>query len=199
MGRMNNEVSTDLTQAGEPIVREFELFAKEHERELHLEIEPGTFFVANAGALIASIIDVVDTGVDGFRFLKVDSGMTEVLRPSLYGSQHPIVIVPNTDGPRKTLDYLIAGHCCESGDVLTPAPDNPEGLQVRKLTEAFIGDAVYIGGCGAYCAGMAAKNYNSFPEAPEVILSNSGSTHITRHRQSLEQLLSNEEMPDFLT
>ncbi len=198
VGRMQGEKSTDLQEAGRPIVGEFERFAQEHGRRLHLEIEPGTFFVANAGALIASVMDIVDTGADGYRFLKVDSGMTEVLRPSLYGAQHPIVVVPREGEERSQIDYLIAGHCCESGDVLTPAPDNPEGLQTRRLSEAKIGDPVVIGGSGAYCAGMAAKNYNSFPEASEVILSADGNFHLTRRRQTLDQVLANEQLPAFL-
>ncbi len=198
VGRMLGEHSTDLEKAGQPIVAEFERFAKDHGRKLHLEIEPGTFFVANAGALITSVIDIVDTGEQGYRFLKVDSGMTELLRPSLYGAQHPIVIVPQKEQDRDTANYLIAGHCCESGDILTPSPDNPEGLQPRKLLEAAIGDAMFIGGSGAYCAGMAAKNYNSFPEAPEVILDKNGSFHLARHRQTLDQIVCNEEIPNYL-
>ncbi|MBT7549605.1 MAG: diaminopimelate decarboxylase, partial [Gemmatimonadetes bacterium] len=146
VGRMAGEVSTDLQEAGQPVTGEFERFAQEHGRKLHLEVEPGTFFVANAGALVCSIIDVVDTGVEGNRFIKVDSGMTEVLRPSMYGAQHPIVVVPAEPEARGQGEYLVAGHCCESGDILTPAPDNPEGLATRTLTEAKIGDAVFIGG-----------------------------------------------------
>ena len=119
VGRMEGEQSTDVQEAGKPIVSEFERFAQQHGRQLHLEIEPGTFFVANAGALIASVMDIVDTGVDGYRFLKIDSGMTEVLRPSLYGAQHPIIVVPREDEERSSVEYLIAGHCCESGDVLS--------------------------------------------------------------------------------
>jgi diaminopimelate decarboxylase len=198
VGRMAGEQSTDLREAGRPVIREFERFAQEHQRELHLEIEPGTFLVANAGALIATVTDIVDTGTEGHRFLKIDSGMTEVLRPSMYGAQHPIVIVPTDKTTRSTAEYLIAGHCCESGDVLTPAPDNPEGLQTRLLSAAQIGDAVFIGGSGAYCASMSAKNYNSFPEAPEVILASDGTLHLSRQRQSLEQVLANETLPDYL-
>jgi diaminopimelate decarboxylase len=199
VGRMAGEVSTDLQEAGQPVTGEFERFAQEHGRKLHLEVEPGTFFVANAGALVCSIIDVVDTGAEGNRFIKVDSGMTEVLRPSMYGAQHPIVVVPAEPEARGQGEYLVAGHCCESGDILTPAPDNPEELATRLLTEAKIGDAVFIGGSGAYCAGMAAKNYNSFPEAPEILLDDNGELHLLRQRQTLEQLLANESLPAFLT
>ena len=199
VGRMAGEASTDLREAGQPVAAEFARFAKTHGRKLHLEVEPGTFFVANAGALVCSVIDVVDTGAKGYRFIKVDSGMTEVLRPSMYGAQHPIVVVPAEGQTRGQGEYLISGHCCESGDILTPAPDNPEELATRQLAEPQIGDAVFIGSSGAYCAAMAAKNYNSFPEAPEVLLDADGQLHLVRQRQTLAQILANEELPAFLT
>ena len=97
-------------------------------------------------------------------------GMTEVLRPSLYGSQHPLVSV-GADGelPSTQAEYVVVGHCCESGDLLTPAPDEPETIAERLMGDVSIGDYVVIEGSGAYCAGMSSKNYNSFPEAPEVM------------------------------
>ena len=128
VGRMSTELSTDLQRAGEPIA-ELRKFAQVDGRQLHLEIEPGTFFVANAGAIVAGVIDIVDTGKEGHTFIKTDTGMTEILRPSLYGAQHPIVVVPKEPGDRSTAEYLVVGHCCESGDVLTPEPGNPEGLR----------------------------------------------------------------------
>ncbi|MFV0445809.1 MAG: diaminopimelate decarboxylase [Planctomycetaceae bacterium] len=192
VARMPNEVSTDVQAVGKSILPAFEQFAQEHGRKLHLEVEPGTMLVANAGAVVATVIDVIDTGTEGRRFIKVDSGMTEVLRPSLYGAQHPITLVPRDDRGSVEHDYVIAGHCCESGDILTPEPGNPEGLLPRRLPEAKIGDALVIGGAGAYCAGMASKNYNSFPEAPEVLLRSDGSTQLIRRRQTLEQVLENE-------
>ena len=197
-GRMAGEPSTDLQTAGRPIAGEFERFAREHGRELHMEIEPGTFLVANAGALVAPVIDVVDTGDSGYQFIKIDAGMTELLRPSLYGAQHPIAVVPAVAEERGQMQYLVAGHCCESGDILTPAPDNPEGLETRLLTEARIGDGLVIGGSGAYCAAMPAKNYNSFPEAVELLLASDGTPHLVRRRQNLDQLLANELLPDAL-
>ena len=198
VGRMSTEVSTDLQRAGETVAAELRKFAQSDGRQLHLEIEPGTFFVANAGAVIASVIDIVDTGKEGHTFIKTDTGMTEILRPSLYGAQHPIVVVPGEPGERPTGQYLVVGHCCESGDVLTPEPGNPEGLLPRTLTEARIGDALVIDGAGAYCAAMSSKNYNSFPEAPEVLLGTDGTFHLIRRRQTLDQVLQNETIPEFL-
>jgi len=198
VGRMASETSTDMQIACATIADEFRSFHQQHGRQLHLEIEPGTYFVAAAGSLVCSVIDVVDTGADGYSFLKLDSGMTEILRPSMYGAQHPVVVVPADATSRGVREYIVVGHCCESGDLLTPAPDNPEALQPRSLTEARIGDAVVVGGCGAYCAAMSASNYNSFPEAPEVLLATDGGLHLVRRRQSLDQILTNELIPEFL-
>jgi diaminopimelate decarboxylase len=192
VGRMPGEISADLTVIGERVKRDFEAFAGQHGRELQLEIEPGTFLVANAGAVVCSVVDIVDTGENGYRFIKTDSGMTEITRTCLYGAQHPIKVVPADGATRGQGDYLVVGHCCESGDVLTPAPGDPEGLQPRTLTEAQVGDAVVVGGAGAYCAAMATKNYNSFPEAAEVLLDHDGQPRLIRKRQSLDQLLANE-------
>ncbi len=140
-------------------------------------------------------MDVVDTGRDGYRFIKVDTGMTEILRPSMYGAQHPIEVVPARGGARGRKDYLVAGHCCESGDVLTPEPGNPEGLRTRSLLETRIGDAVVVGGAGAYCSSMASKHYNSFPEAAEVMVGEDGEVELIRKRQTLDQMLENEVVP----
>jgi diaminopimelate decarboxylase len=139
---------------------------------------------------LSAVQDVVETGSEGYRFLKLDTGMTEILRPSLYGAQHPISIIGKESNPREPV--IVVGHCCESGDILTPASGDPEALLPRLLPETSVGDLVEIGGAGAYCASMSAKNYNSFPEAPEVLLSSDGKFHLIRKRQSLDQILENE-------
>lgn len=199
VGRMPGEKSTDLQAVGAYIRAELIRFADEHGgRQLNLEIEPGTFLTALAGYLVATVIDVVDTGADGYNFIKLDAGMTDLLRTSLYGAQHPIIVVPSVDDPRGAWNYIVVGHCCESGDVFTPAPGDSEGLQPRLLTEARIGDRVVICATGAYGAGMAAKNYNSFPEAAEVLLDRQGKAHLIRRRQTEEQMTQNEIVPDYL-
>lgn len=192
IARMASEKASNLDEIGRRILPEFEAFAREHGRELHVEIEPGTYLVGNAGAIVSTVTDVVDTGAEGYRFLKLDTGMTEVLRPSMYGAQHPMVVVPHDASPRGVASYLVVGHCCESGDILTPEPGNPEGLLPRELVEAVPGDIVVIEGSGAYCAGMPAKNYNSFPEAPEVLREGPGKFRLIRRRQRLAQIIENE-------
>jgi diaminopimelate decarboxylase len=198
VGRMKGEETTDLQKIGRPIAQAFRSFARKYGRKLHLEIEPGTYLTANAGALIATVTDVVNTGRHGFRFLKLDAGMTELLRPSMYGAQHPIEIVSAATGTRRREKYIVVGHCCESGDVLTPAAGNPEALQPRVLPETRVGDLAMIGGTGAYSSSMAAKNYNSFLEAAEVMISRNGAIELIRKRQTLDQIVQNEVTPLFL-
>lgn len=192
VARMPDEVSADLDAIGRRIKGDIEEFHAKHGRKLKLEIEPGTFLTARAGALICTVIDVVDTGDGGYRFIKVNSGMTDNPRPQLYAAQHPLTLVSAEPGDRPEREYVVAGHCCESGDILTPEPDNAEGIRPRVLKEARIGDALVVGAAGAYCSGMACKNYNSFPESAEVLLTQDG-PRLIRRRQSLEQMIQNEE------
>jgi diaminopimelate decarboxylase len=56
-----------------------------------------------------------------------------------------------------------------------------------------VGDLVIVGGAGAYCASMSTINYNSYPQAPEVMIETNGSLRLLRRRQTLDQILANEE------
>jgi diaminopimelate decarboxylase len=191
VARMDGETGTDLQEIGQPLARLLEEFAARHGRRLQFEIEPGTFLVAGAGKLLSRVQDVVNTGPDGYTFIKLDCGMTEILRPSLYGAQHPVTILKESPVAAR-VPAIVVGHCCESGDILTPAPGDPEALAPRDLPPAEPGDLALIGGAGAYCSAMSAKNYNSFPEAPELLLREAGACQLIRRRQTLEQILVNE-------
>ena len=180
VGRMPEEPTVDLGDVGEHVRAELLAFQSRDGRRLALEIEPGTFLVARAGAVVASCIDVVDTGRDGYLFAKLDTGMTEVTRPSLYGAQHPIDVLVQG---REAAAVVFVGPCCESGDILTPAPGEPEALGPRWVPRPRIGDLVVVSGAGAYCAAMSTVNYNSYPRAPEVMLEPDGSLRLLRRRQ----------------
>lgn len=191
VARVPDEHNAKLSEIGSAVKNLFEGFWKKTGRKLHLEIEPGTTLVANAGILISRIIDIVSTSKH--TFLKLDCGMTEILRPSLYGAQHPIELIA---GDGRTLSenkrYVVVGHCCESGDLLTPLRGKPETLDERELPEARIGDYIIIGGAGAYCSSMSAINYNSFPRAAEIMLATDGSFKLIRKRQTMQQIIENE-------
>lgn len=167
VARMDTETDSDMGQIGKAIGEELRLFAKDTGRKLRLELEPGTFMVANVGILIARIEDIVDTGENGYNFIKLNTGMTEILRPALYGSQHPIEVLTDET---ELIEYVVVGHCCESGDLLTPAHGQPEIIAPRHLPKATVGDLVLIGGVGAYCASMSARGYNAFPAAREIMV-----------------------------
>mmetsp|Transcript_29193 Transcript_29193/g.82876 ORF Transcript_29193/g.82876 Transcript_29193/m.82876 type:complete len:480 (-) Transcript_29193:43-1482(-) len=197
VGRNAGEPTTDLQEIGKPVKEAFKKFAEDTGRKLKMEIEPGTYLVAMAGALVSTVQDkVVTTGESGHTFLKLDAGMTDVLRPSLYGAIHPLTVLPGSglaaDVGSETEDVVVVGHCCESGDLMTPKPGEPEDLAERTLRKAEIGDIVVMDGSGAYCSGMSTKNYNSFPEAPEVLVDKEGKPHLVRKRQLLEQIYQNE-------
>jgi diaminopimelate decarboxylase len=189
VGRVPSETTTDLQDVGRHIERELLEFQERDGRSLHMEIEPGTWLVALAGMVVSTCIDVVDTGRDGYLFAKLDTGMTEVTRPALYGAQHPISVLGEST---EQADVVFVGPCCESGDILTPAPGDPEALAPRTVTRPSIGDLVVVGGAGAYCAAMSTHNYNSYPEAPEVMLEPNGNLRLLRKRQEPEQIWENE-------
>ena len=189
VGRMPGEPSVELADVGTHVSQEILAFRERDGRALHLEIEPGTYLVAAAGLVVATCVDVVETGRDGYLFAKLDTGMTEVTRPSLYGAQHPIQVL--AEG-REAAEVVFVGPCCESGDILTPAPGDPEALAPRHVPAPSIGDLVVLGGAGAYCAAMSTINYNSYPQAPEVMLEPDGTLRLLRKRQTFDQILANE-------
>lgn len=195
VGRMPDERTTDLQVIGAPVREEFIKFAEKTGRKIHLEIEPGTFLTANAGALLAEVHDVVDTGEEGYNFIKLNTGMTELLRPSIYGAQHPITLFKQSSDavePTSEKPYVVVGHCCESGDILTPAKGEPELLATRNFSNVARGDLVLVGGTGAYASAMTSKHYNSYPEAAEVMLGSNGKAQLIRKRQALEDIWQNE-------
>ncbi len=70
----------------------------------------------------------------------------QILRPSLYGAQHPIVIMCNEDSKygRQLRKYVVVGRCCESGDILTPAPGDSVAIEDRFLMKAEIGICIEV-------------------------------------------------------
>ncbi len=167
VSRSRGEPEADMRTIAAIFSQHLRNFAQQTGRQLHLEIEPGTWLVAHAGTLLASVTDVVDTGRDGYNFLRLDTGMNDIIRPSMYGAQHQMAVLNNV---AEQDDYVVVGHNCETGDVLTPAPGNPEDLMPRRLNVASIGDVIAVADVGAYCASMSVKGYNSFPPAAEVLV-----------------------------
>ncbi len=165
--RYGEEVETDMEAVFEIFNEKLIEFAERTGRILTLEIEPGTYAIAHAGTLVASIDDIVDTGKDGNTFIRLNTGMNDFLRSALYGARHEIEVMSSA---QTTSTYVVVGHNCESGDIFTPEESDPERMEARELRTAQIGDEVRIRDVGAYCASMRATGYNSFPDAIEIMV-----------------------------
>lgn len=197
--RMPDETPADLQDLGQTAKMRFEELAKRTGRKLTLIVEPGTYVVANSGHVISSVLDKKSSGPDGFEFLVLDAGMESCTRPLLYGSRHPFYVVSKagqllsseySPSIAKEQERVISGRCCESGDSLTL--DDHGKITPRRIANPEVGDYVVVGGAGAYCSSMSLVGYNSYPQAPEVLVREDGSFQLIRARQSLEQLTSNE-------
>lgn len=165
--RYGDEKEADMEKIVATFNEKLTAFQEKTGREIGLEIEPGTYFIAHAGTLVAQVDDIVDTGSNGYTFLRLNTGMNDFLRTTLYGAQHKVEVINNAS---TTKEYIIVGHNCESGDILTTVAGQPEEIAPRLLNEAKIGDEVRIYDAGAYCASMRAIGYNSFPAAEEIMV-----------------------------
>jgi diaminopimelate decarboxylase len=145
---------------------------------LPIVIEPGRSIVGPSGALLASVVDIKPRNATS-EFAVLDAGMTELLRPALYGAFHRIEPVGARSGDER--QYEIVGPVCESSDVVG---------RDRRLPALAVGDLVAIRDAGAYGAAMA-SNYNRRPLPAEVLV-DAGRWTVVRRRQSVEDLLSLE-------
>ena len=141
-------------------------------------LEPGRAIVGHSGALVSRIVDVKQYP-DGRRFAVLDAGMTELMRPALYGSFHRIV--PVTPRPTAENSWDVVGPICESSDVFA---------RERQLPDLAVDDLVAILDTGAYGAVMA-SNYNRRLLAPEVLV-DGDSWSVIRRRQTLDDILALE-------
>ncbi|KMN50252.1 diaminopimelate decarboxylase [Chromobacterium violaceum] len=154
---------------------------------VQLEIEPGRFLVAEAGALLSEVRAVKNMG--SRHFVLVDAGFNDLMRPSLYGSYHRISLL-DAEGVEKTgaVDTVVAGPLCESGDVFTQQEGGT--VETRPLPPAQVGDLMVFHDAGAYGATMS-SNYNSRPLLAEALV-DGGAVRQIRRRQTIAELLALE-------
>ncbi len=145
---------------------------------LRVLLEPGRLLVGNAGVLLTRVRYIKQT--EHKKFVIVDAGMNDLIRPALYQSYHEIVPVREPSGPaRARVD--VVGPVCESGDFFA---------QDRDLPEMNEGDLVALMSAGAYGFVMA-SNYNSRPLPAEALVR--GQTFsLIRERQTMEDLVRGE-------
>lgn len=149
-----------------------------------LVLEPGRAIVGNAGILVTSILYHKESGEK--RFLIVDAGMNDLIRPSLYEAYHEIKPVVEPASPHKAV-FDVVGPICESGDYL--AKD-------REMPEVKPGDLLAVMGAGAYGFSMS-SNYNSRVRAAEVMVKGK-EYFVVRERETYNDLIRNEKIPRWL-
>ncbi|MBI3802406.1 MAG: diaminopimelate decarboxylase [Nitrospirae bacterium] len=147
-------------------------------------LEPGRSLVGNAGALVTRVIYTKEGETKNF--VVADAGMNDLIRPSLYEAYHEIV--PVVKKKRKNMKVDVVGPICESGDFLA---------QDRVLPQVAQDELLAVLSAGAYGFSMA-SNYNARPRPPEILVS--GEKYVTiRERETMEDLVRGERIPEFLS
>jgi diaminopimelate decarboxylase len=113
-------------------------------RDVHLELEPGRYLVAESGVLLTEVRATKHMGRQ--RFTLVDAGFSDLMRPAMYGAYHGMSLLPADDSPRAEVDTVVAGPLCESGDVFTQADGGV--VLTRRLPEARVGDLLVLHDAG---------------------------------------------------
>lgn len=166
------EKDLKLSRIARAYAREFKDFPS-----MKLIIEPGRFLVAESGALLTRIVYV--KGERKRKFLIVDAGMNDLLRPALYGAHHPVIPVVKKKGQSGIFD--VAGPICESADIF---------VRGERFVSPQVGDLLAILNAGAYGFSMSSQ-YNSRPRAAEVLVDGKIS-RLIRRRESFEDLVRTE-------
>jgi diaminopimelate decarboxylase len=146
----------------------------------YLFVEPGRYLVCDSTILLTTVNTVKVT--PAHKYVGVDAGFNTLIRPTMYGSYHPILVANKLNEPEKET-YSIAGPICESGDLL--AKD-------RQLPEIQEGDLLAVLNAGAYGFSMSSQ-YNSRPRAAEVMI-RGGKPVIIREREQLKDLMTNQRV-----
>jgi len=166
----------DLADAISPMVRDL---------NVTLIMEPGRVIVGNAGILVTKVLYMKEG--EAKKFVIVDAGMNDLIRPSLYGAYHEIRPLSEAVLQRGKHQVDVVGPVCESGDFL--AKD-------RSLPDVRPGEVLAVMSAGAYGFVMS-SNYNSRPRVPEALVRD-GEIHVIRARESYSDLVKGEQIPAFL-
>ena len=147
--------------------------------QIHVGIEPGRSIVGEAGVTLYTI-GTVKQIPDGKKFVSIDGGMSDNIRPALYGAEYEAVIANKAEEPRSDV-VTICGRLCESGDRI---------LEDAKIAHAARGDILCVFSTGAYGYSMA-NNYNKI-QKPAVVFVEGNDAKLVVRRQSLEEMTSSE-------
>jgi diaminopimelate decarboxylase len=148
-----------------------------------LVLEPGRVIVGNAGVLVSKVLYTKEN--EEKRFVIVDAGMNDLVRPSYYGSYHQIL--PVKEEAREEIVADVVGPICESSDFLAKG---------RKIPNLHSDELIAVMSAGAYGFSMS-TNYNSRPRVAEVLVRDD-QMFVIRQRENYEDLIRGEEIPEFM-
>jgi diaminopimelate decarboxylase len=179
------ENQIDLNKYSEVVINPFKDLVENGEiGEPFLFIEPGRYISAESGILLTQINTIKNNGYK--LFAGIDAGFNTLIRPTLYGSYHHILVC-NEKNKEKLLNYEIVGPICESGDVLG---------KERELPILNEGDYLVIIDVGAYGFSMSSP-YNSRPRPAEILI-NDGNSYEIRKEETFDDLIRDQTVPDYL-
>ncbi len=171
----------DVTEFANKIVTPFKNKVKEYGLgKPFLCVEPGRYLVCDASILLTTVNTVKTT--PSKKFVGVDAGFNTLVRPTMYGSYHPI-LVANKVGQADKETYDVVGPICESGDALA---------KERQLPKVEEGDLLAVLNAGAYGFSMSSQ-YNSRPRAAEVMI-RQGKDVLVRKREELSDLMASQRV-----
>jgi diaminopimelate decarboxylase len=150
--------------------------------DIELGFEPGRVIAGNAGILLTKVLYINERA--DRRFLVVDAGMNDLVRPAMYEAYHEIWPVAEPRAGVEPIAYDVVGPICESGDTFTTH---------RLLAPMKPGDLIAFKTAGAYGASMS-STYNQRPLVPEVLVKEENYS-ITRPRQTYEELIGLDRKP----
>jgi diaminopimelate decarboxylase len=153
---------------------------------VQLAFEPGRMIAANAGVLVSEVIHVHERP-EGRRFLVIDAGMNDLIRPAMYDAYHAISPLNEPAKDAGLMTYDVVGPVCETGDTFT---------RDRDLSPLGAGDLVAFLSAGAYGAAMSSE-YNSRPLVPEVLVKGDDYA-VIRPRPTYDEMLAREPMAPWL-
>ncbi|HUJ84566.1 MAG TPA: diaminopimelate decarboxylase [Candidatus Acidoferrales bacterium] len=148
----------------------------------YLCVEPGRYLVCDASILLTTVNTVKVT--PSKKFVGVDAGFNTLIRPTMYGSYHSIVVA-NKLGAQNKETYDVVGPICESGDALA---------KNRELPAIEEGDVLAVLNVGAYGFSMSSQ-YNARPRAAEVMI-RQGKPTVIREREQLDNLTANQRVEE---
>ncbi len=143
-----------------------------------LVLEPGRVVMGNAGILVSKVL--YTKYAPHKKFVVVDTGMNDIIRPSLYGAFQDII--PVRKAAQRTITADVVGPICESADFIA---------RRRRVPEVQPGEYLAVMGAGAYGFSMS-SNYNSRPRAAEVLIRGKKAM-VIRRRESYEDLIRGEQ------